>query len=113
MAVLGSKAAALLFNGRPDIGETITINGTAFVIVGRVKKISMRTYDYDDRKVYIPITTMQDLFAAERGQYFARRAHLDSVPTVNTRGRDRGTCGGSQRCRAEARFRSRNEGSLQ
>ena len=63
VAVLGSKAAALLFSGRPEIGETITINGTAFVIVGRVKKISMRTYDYDDRKVYIPITTMQDLFA--------------------------------------------------
>ena len=63
VAVLGSKAAALLFSGRPDVGETITINGTAFVIVGRVKKISMRTYDYDDRKVYIPITTMQDLFA--------------------------------------------------
>ena len=63
VAVLGSKAAALLFSGRPDVGETITINGTAFVIVGRVKKISMRTYDYDDRKVYVPITTMQDLFA--------------------------------------------------
>jgi len=63
VAVLGSKAAALLFSGRPDVGETITINGTAFVIVGRVKKISMRSYDYDDRKVYIPITTMQDLFA--------------------------------------------------
>jgi len=63
VAVLGSKAAALLFSGRPDVGETITINGTAFVIVGRVKKISMRTYDYDDRKVYIPVTTMQDLFA--------------------------------------------------
>jgi len=63
VAVLGSKAAALLFSGRPDVGETITINGTAFVIVGRVKKISMRSYDYDDRKVYIPVTTMQDLFA--------------------------------------------------
>jgi putative ABC transport system permease protein len=45
------------------LGETVTINGTAFTIVGEVGKISKRTYDYDDRKVYIPITTMQELFA--------------------------------------------------
>jgi putative ABC transport system permease protein len=63
VAVLGSKAAQLLFNGRPQVGETITINGTAFTIIGRVMKISMRSYDYDDRKIYVPITTMQELFA--------------------------------------------------
>jgi putative ABC transport system permease protein len=63
VAVLGSKAALLLFNGRPQMGETITINGTAFTIIGRVQKISMRSYDYDDRKIYVPITTMQELFA--------------------------------------------------
>lgn len=63
VAVLGSKAAALLFNGRPEIGETITINGTAFVIVGQVAKISLRNNDFDDRKVYVPITTMQEIFA--------------------------------------------------
>src|SRR5258708_7404500 len=83
VAVLGSKAAALLFRGRPEIGETITINGTAFVIVGRVSKISMRTYDFDDRKVYVPITTMQDLFAL-KGDNVPRDA-LTSIqyhPTV-------------------------------
>ena len=63
VAVLGSKAAALLFNGRPELGESITINGTAFLIVGQVQKISLRDNDFDDRKVYIPITTMQDMFA--------------------------------------------------
>jgi putative ABC transport system permease protein len=62
VAVLGSKAAALLFNGRPELGESITINGTAFTIIGTVDKISMRTYDYDDRKIYVPITTMMELF---------------------------------------------------
>jgi putative ABC transport system permease protein len=63
VAVLGSKAATLLFSGRPEIGESITINGTAFVIVGQVQKISLRDNDFDDRKVYIPITTMQDMYA--------------------------------------------------
>jgi putative ABC transport system permease protein len=85
VAVLGSKAAALLFNGRPDIGEAITINGTAFVIVGRVKKISMRTYDYDDRKVYIPITTMQDLFAL-KGDNIPRDALTSIQYQPSTRG---------------------------
>jgi putative ABC transport system permease protein len=73
VAVLGSKAAILLFNGRPQIGESITINGTEFKIIGRVKKISMRSYDYDDRKVYVPITTMQELFAL-KGDNIAREA---------------------------------------
>jgi putative ABC transport system permease protein len=63
VAVLGFKAAAILFNGRPMVGETITINGTSFVIIGQVGKISIRENDFDDRKVYIPITTMQQLFA--------------------------------------------------
>jgi putative ABC transport system permease protein len=63
VAVLGSKTALLLFAGRPILGETITINGTAFAVVGRVEKITRGgDNDYDDQKVYIPITTMQELF---------------------------------------------------
>ncbi len=62
VAVLGFKAAALLFNGRPMLGETITINGTAFTVVGSVGKISRGNNDYDDQKVYVPVTTMQELF---------------------------------------------------
>lgn len=63
VAVLGSKAATLLFNGRPMLGETITINGTAFKIVGSVEKIAMGgNNDYDDQKVYLPISTMMELF---------------------------------------------------
>jgi putative ABC transport system permease protein len=63
VVVLGFKAAALLYNGRPTLGETITINGTSFTVVGQVDKISRGTQDFDDQKVYIPITTMQELFA--------------------------------------------------
>jgi putative ABC transport system permease protein len=63
VAVLGSKAAFLLFSGRPMLGETISLNGTDFTIVGVVEKISRGNNDYDDQKVYVPITTMQELFA--------------------------------------------------
>jgi len=62
VAVLGSKAAMLLFPGRPMVGEAITINGTEFRIVGAVQKISRGNQDYDDQKVYIPVTTMQELY---------------------------------------------------
>ena len=62
VVVLGFKTATLLFNGRPTLGETITINGTAFTIVGAVGKISRGNNDFDDQKVYIPVTTMQELF---------------------------------------------------
>jgi putative ABC transport system permease protein len=63
VAVLGSKAALLLFSGRPMLGESITLNGTSFTIVGQVAKISRGTSDGQDQRVYIPVTTMQEMFA--------------------------------------------------
>ena len=62
VAVLGFKASNLLFNGRPMLGENITINGMAFTVVGSVDKISRGNNDWDDQKVYLPVTTMQELF---------------------------------------------------
>jgi putative ABC transport system permease protein len=63
VAVLGSKAAKLLFPGRPMLGETITIDGTAFTVVGLAGKISRGTDDDADQRLYIPISTMQEFFA--------------------------------------------------
>jgi putative ABC transport system permease protein len=48
VAVLGSKAALLLFSGRPMLGESITLNGTSFIIIGQVGKISRGTNDNRD-----------------------------------------------------------------
>ncbi len=63
VAVLGSKAATLLFPGRPLLGETITINGTAFRVIGKASKISRGDNDGNDQRVYIPVSTMHELFA--------------------------------------------------
>jgi putative ABC transport system permease protein len=63
VAVLGLKTAHLLFPGHPLIGETIEINGTSFTVVGRVGTVGQGDNDFDDQKVYIPLTTMQELFA--------------------------------------------------
>jgi putative ABC transport system permease protein len=63
VVVLGSKSATLLFPGRPMLGETITINDTAFTVVGLVGSISRGNNDSDNQKIYIPLTIMQELFA--------------------------------------------------
>ena len=62
VCVLGSKSATLLFPGRPLIGETITINDIRVTVVGRVGPISRGNNDFDNQKVYVPLTTMQELF---------------------------------------------------
>ena len=62
VAVLGAKAASLLFPGRPLAGESITINGTEFKVVGAVEKISRGNQDFDDQKLYIPVATMIEMF---------------------------------------------------
>ena len=62
VVVLGSKSATLLFPGRPLLGETITINGTAFTVVGQVEKIGRGNNTWDDQKIYLPITTMLELY---------------------------------------------------
>jgi putative ABC transport system permease protein len=63
VAVLGSKSATLLFPGRPMLGETITIDDISFTVIGRVESISHGNNDSDNQKIYIPQTTMLELYA--------------------------------------------------
>jgi len=63
VVVLGSKSAALLSLGHPMLGETMTINDITFTVVGRVEPIGRGNNDGDNQKVYIPLTTMQELYA--------------------------------------------------
>jgi putative ABC transport system permease protein len=62
VAVLGLKAAKLLFPGRPLLGETVTIDGIAFTVIGQAGKISRGTGDGADQRIYIPVSTVQELF---------------------------------------------------
>ncbi|MGD0858174.1 MAG: ABC transporter permease [Terracidiphilus sp.] len=63
VVVLGSKSATLLSLGHPMLGETITINDIRFTVVGRLESISHGNNDSDNQKLYVPLTTMQELFA--------------------------------------------------
>jgi len=73
VVVLGSKAATLLSLGHPMLGETITINDIRFTVVGKVASISRGNNDSDNQKIYIPLSTMQELFAM-KGDNVARDA---------------------------------------
>jgi putative ABC transport system permease protein len=73
VALLGSKVGPLLFPGRPMLDETITINGISFKVVGRVGPVGRGNNDFDNQKVYIPLSTMQELFAM-KGENIARDA---------------------------------------
>ncbi len=77
VVVLGSKGATLLFPGRPMLGENITINDVSFTVIGRVGSISRGNNDFDNSKVYVPVTTMQDLFAM-KGENVSHQA-LSSI----------------------------------
>jgi putative ABC transport system permease protein len=63
VVVMGSKSASLLFPGRPLIGETITINDISFLVIGRAQPVSHGNNDSENQKLYIPLTTMQELYA--------------------------------------------------
>jgi len=63
VVVLGQKSNELLFPGHPSIGETITINGTEFKVIGVIAKIGRGNNTFDDEKLYVPITTMQEIYS--------------------------------------------------
>jgi putative ABC transport system permease protein len=62
VAVLGKKAAALLFPGRPSLGEWILLNGTRFQVIGVAGSIARGNNEGDNQRVYVPLTTMLELF---------------------------------------------------
>jgi putative ABC transport system permease protein len=62
VAFVASKTASILFQGRPMIGETIMIGGTDFTVIGVGAQVGRGNNTYDDEKIFIPVTTMLELF---------------------------------------------------
>jgi putative ABC transport system permease protein len=62
VVVMGKKTAALLFPGRPSLGEWILLNGTRFQVIGVAGSIARGNNDSDNQRVYIPLTTMLELY---------------------------------------------------
>ena len=61
---LGHDVRKKLFSGRPAVGETVTIRGMRFTVVGAMdKKIQMSNYfTSDDDSVWIPYSTAGDMW---------------------------------------------------
>ncbi len=59
---LGEKNDKLLFPGRPSIGSFILLNGYRFQVIGIAPKIGRGNNDSDNQKIYIPLSTMLQLF---------------------------------------------------
>jgi putative ABC transport system permease protein len=64
VAVLGDEIKRKLFGGRPAAGETITIQGVRFTVIGTMsKKIQLSNYfSSDDESVFIPYTAAGELW---------------------------------------------------
>ena len=62
VVVLGMKNNKLLFPGRPALGAFITINGARFQVIGVADKIGRGNNDGDNQRLYVPLTTMMELF---------------------------------------------------
>ncbi len=85
VAVLGYKSAQLLFPGRPPIGEFFTLNGARFLVVGVVQNISRGNNDFDNQKVYVPLTTMLEMFPLK-----GENLPSDAVNSIQFQPRTRG-----------------------
>ena len=62
VVILGQKNNKLLFPGRPSLGAFITINGARFQVIGVAEKIGRGNNDGDNQRIYIPLSTMMELF---------------------------------------------------
>ncbi|MCU1679252.1 MAG: hypothetical protein JWM93_4010 [Frankiales bacterium] len=57
VAVLGSETVAQLFNGRNAVGQTVTINGSTFTVIGVLETIGATSTTNEDDQVIVPQTT--------------------------------------------------------
>ncbi len=77
VVILGQKNNQLLYPGRPSLGAFITLNGYRFQVIGVAAKIGRGNNSNDNQKVYIPLSTMMDLFAI-KGENIPR----DSISSI-------------------------------
>jgi putative ABC transport system permease protein len=83
--ILGEKSAKLLFPGRPAMGEFVLLNGSRFQVVGVADKSGRGNNDNENQKIYIPLTTMLEMFPIK-----GENIPADSVTSIQYQPRIRG-----------------------
>ena len=64
VTVLGSTTATELFGGRDALGQSVTINGTAFTVIGLLNTAGSSTTTDDDDQALVPQTTYSSRVAS-------------------------------------------------
>lgn len=85
VVVLGEKSAKLLFPGRPAMGEIVLLNGARFQVIGVADKSGRGNNDNENQKIYIPLTTMLEMFPLK-----GENIPADSVTSIQYQPRIRG-----------------------
>jgi putative ABC transport system permease protein len=87
VVVLGSERREQLFGGRPALGQTISIGGSSYTVVGVMKKKEFYFNSANDnalqwmnRLVFVPITTMLNRMSGDR--------HEQKIAYMNVQVRD-------------------------
>jgi putative ABC transport system permease protein len=62
VAVVGWELLKNMFPDRPAVGSTILLNGYRFDVIGVVSKVGQDGNNGTNARIFIPITTMRDLF---------------------------------------------------
>ena len=85
VVVLGKKTAQLLFPGHAVLGSTVLLNGSSFEVIGVFDKIGHGNNDTSNQEVYIPLTTMLEMFPRK-----GDNIPLDAVSSIQYQPRTHG-----------------------
>jgi putative ABC transport system permease protein len=62
VCILGREMTRNLFPGRPSVGNTITLNGIRFQVIGMLSIIGNLEQNSTNIRIFVPFNTMRELF---------------------------------------------------
>jgi ABC-type antimicrobial peptide transport system permease subunit len=73
VVVLGSERREQIFGGRPAVGQTVSIGGSSYTVVGVMRKKEFyfnsandNALDWMNRMIFVPVTTMLNRMSGDR-----------------------------------------------
>jgi putative ABC transport system permease protein len=80
VAVLGTETVSQLFNGRSPVGQSVSINGSSFTVVGVLQAIgSTSTTANEDDQVIVPQTTFATRVAASSARAAVSTIYIEAT----------------------------------
>jgi putative ABC transport system permease protein len=79
VTVLGSETAAELFSGRSPVGQTVTINGATFTVVGVMNAVGSSTSTDEDDQAIVPATTAMSRISSGSGRASVSTIYIEAA----------------------------------